>query len=82
MTPRPPPLQNPSVELAAIVMLVQESGNLRFLPPRVKGDADPHVCGRKCSRCAQGRGGRGAACLPYVKMLQDNKQDMEQWGNT
>ena len=43
MRSKPPPLQIPSVELAAILMLVQDSGNLNCLPPRVRGDSDPHI---------------------------------------
>ena len=43
MRSKPPPLQIPFVELAALLMLVQDSGHMHCLPPRVRGDSDPHI---------------------------------------
>ena len=43
MCSKPPPLQIPLVELAALLMLVQDSGNMHCPPPRVRGDSDPHI---------------------------------------
>ena len=40
MRSKPPPLQIPSVELVALLMLVQDLGNMHCLPPRVRGDSD------------------------------------------
>ena len=43
MRSKPPPLQILSVELATLLMLVQVSGNVHCLPPRVRGDCDQHI---------------------------------------
>ena len=60
---KPPLLQIPSVELAGIVMLVQDSRNLHSLPPRVRGDHDRHIAvvWELLSLHASGVG--GTACL-------------------
>ena len=43
MHSKPPPLQIPSVELAALLMLVHDLRHMHCMPPRVRGDSNPHV---------------------------------------
>ena len=59
-----PPLQIPSVELAAVLMLVQDAGNLNCLLPKVREDSDPHidVVWGMLSLHASGGGGALLAC--------------------
>ena len=68
MRSRPPPLQIPSQKLAAILMLVQDIGNLHSLPPRFRGDCDRYialVCGMFSLR-APGQGEPLLACYMYI----------------
>ena len=59
MRTRPQPLQIPSVQPVAILMIVRNTGNLQFLPPKMKGVSDPHVAvmWEIFSVCSPGGGG-------------------------
>ena len=43
MRSKPPPLPIPSLELGALLTLVQDSGHMHCMPPMVRGDSDPHI---------------------------------------